>query len=90
MTKTDKKLTENDQILDPKIEKQSLFFSCFSSWKFKKNVIFSLFFHPGASAPEPHPNKKVSEAENDARELKKLAPSPWPDQEHFLSEAGGV
>ena len=44
--------------------------------KIQKIVIFSLFVHPGASAPEPHPNKKVSEAENEARELKKLAPSP--------------
>ena len=38
--------------------------------------MFSNVFHPGAPEPDPPPNKKVSEAENEARELKKLAPSP--------------
>ena len=51
-------------------------FLVFFELKIQKIVIFLLFFHPGASAPEPHPNKKVSEAENGARELKNLAPSP--------------
>ena len=76
MTKTDKKLTENDQILDPTIESNRYFSRVFRAEISKKIVIFSLSFHPGAPEPEPRPNKKVSEAENGARELKKLAPSP--------------
>ena len=90
MTKTDKKSTENDQNLDLQIENKSLFFSCCSTWKFKKNLYFCNVFHPGAPEPDPQPNKKVSEAENGAREHKKLAPSPWADRENVLSEVKRV
>ena len=49
MTKTDKKLTENDQILDPKLEKQIVIFLVFFELKIKKIVIFHCFFSPGSS-----------------------------------------
>ena len=75
MTKTDKKSTENVQNLGPKIEKNSYFSRVFRPAN-SKNRYFSSVFHPGAPEPDPPPNKKVPEADNGARELKKLAPSP--------------
>ena len=39
MTKTDKKLTENDQILDPKIEKNAIFLVLFELKKYLKKEI---------------------------------------------------
>ena len=74
MTKTDKKLTENDKSLDPNIEKHRYVSRVFSTQQFK-NHYFGHIFLPGAPEPDSSPNKKVSEAENGARELKKLAPS---------------
>ena len=73
-----------------KFEKQIVNFLVFFDLTIQKNRYVSSVFHPGAPEPDPPPNKKVSEAENGARELKKLAPSPRPDQENFLSEAGDV
>ena len=53
MTKADKKLTENDQILDPKIEKNIAIFLVFFELKIQKNRYFSLFFF---TRELPHPN----------------------------------
>ena len=75
MTKTNKKSSENDQMLDPQIEKRRYVSRVFRPEN-SKTSLFLYVFHSGAPEPEPPPNKKLSNPENGARELKKLAPSP--------------
>ena len=48
----------------------------FSDPKIQKHRYYTWFFHPGAPEPDPPPHEKVSDAQNGARELKKLAPTP--------------
>ena len=75
MTQTDKKLIENDQNIDLQIENNRYFSHVFRPENSNKSL-FVVVLVTGTPEPDPPPNKKVSEAENGARELKKLAPSP--------------
>ena len=76
MTKTDKKFTEIDQNLDPKIEKKSLFFSCFSTQKFKKIGIFIMFFTRELPNPNPVRIRKSQRLRTRPGSLRNWPPAP--------------